>query len=168
MDRIRKLTLSAVMAAVIFVVTWLVRVPVPVSGGAYLNFGDAAVFLCAYAVGGPLTAAAAAVGSGLADLAAGALWYVLPTMLIKAAVALVAGFLMRRRSFAWYVAGCAVGGAVMTCGYCLFELVCFGSAYALASVPFNLIQWGGCTLAAAALYEVARRLALRASRSLEG
>ncbi|MBD5559993.1 MAG: hypothetical protein HDQ87_06500 [Clostridia bacterium] len=158
-NQLRKLTTEAVMAAVIFVVTWLVRVPVPVSGGAYLNLGDAAVFVCVFAAGGPAAAAAAAAGSGLADLAAGAPLYVLPTLLIKAAMAVAASGPMRRRSFWGYLTGCIAGGAVMTAGYGLFEWLLFDAAYALASLPFNLLQWAGSVLAAGALYEAARRLA---------
>lgn len=166
--RLRKITTAAAMTAAVFIVTWLVRVPIPVSGGAYVNFGDAAIFVCVLVAGGPLAAAAAAAGSGLADLAAGAPLYILPTMLVKAAMALAASLFIRRRAFGWYMTGCAVGGAVMTAGYFAFELLMFDSAYALASLPFNLIQWGGSLLAAAVFYEPARRLAGGSRRRLEG
>lgn len=156
--RLRCLTTAALMTALVFVVTWLIRVPVPVSGGAYLNLGDTAIFLCVYAAGGPLAAVAAAAGSALADIAAGAAVYAAPTALIKAAMALAAAGFMARRSFGWYLVGCTAGGAVMTAGYALFEVLFFDPAYALASLPFNLIQWGGSVLAAAVLYEAARRL----------
>lgn len=157
-DKLRKLTSAAAMAALVFVVTWAVRVPVPVSSGAYLNLGDAAIFLCTWIAGGPVAAAAAACGSALADLAAGAAVYMLPTALIKAAMALGAALLMRRRTFGWFVAGCVCGGAVMVGGYYLFETLYFGPGAALGSVPFNLIQWGGSVIAAAALYDVVRRV----------
>lgn len=166
--RLRKLTTCALMAAIVLVVTWTVRVPIPVSGGAYVNFGDAAIFLCAAIAGGPLAAGAAAVGSGLADLAAGAPLYILPTALIKAAMALLAASFMRRNTMSWYIAGCVAGGAVMTGSYYLFEALFFGPALALASLPFNLIQWGGSVLAAAALYEAARRIMRSAHGRLRG
>ena len=158
-SRLRRLTGCGLMAAIIFVVTWLVRVPVPVSGGAYLNLGDAVIFVCLYLAGGPSAAAAAAIGSALADLAAGAAAYIVPTALIKAAMVFAAAPLMARRTFGWYVCGCAAGGAVMTAGYALFETLFFGPVYALTSLPFNLVQWVGSMLAAGALYEVARRVA---------
>lgn len=156
---VRKLTTGALMTAVIFFATWLLRIPVPVSGGAYMNFGDTAIFLCAYIVGGPPAAAAAACGSGLADLTAGAVVYILPTMAIKALTAFAAGRIMYSRTFAGYFLGCLAGGAVMTGGYFLFEYFFFGAAMAAVSLPFNLLQYGGSVLTACLLYEAARRLA---------
>ncbi|HBU13081.1 MAG TPA: hypothetical protein DEB31_10295, partial [Clostridiales bacterium] len=60
----KKITTAAVMAALIFVVTWLVRIPVAPGYAAYFNFGDVVIYSCAYILGGPLAMAAAAAGSG--------------------------------------------------------------------------------------------------------
>lgn len=158
MQSTRKLTTVAVMAALIFVVTWLVKIPIPVSGGAYLNFGDIVIYICAYVAGGPMAALAAAIGSAVADLAGGAALYILPTLIVKALMALAAGALFGDRTFGRYLIGCIAGGAIMVAGYGLFELIVFDASYAIASLPFNLVQWGGSVAAAAALFEVAKRL----------
>lgn len=158
-SKTKKLTMVAVMAALIFVITWLVRIPVPGAHGAYLNFGDTVIYMCAYILGGPFAALAAAVGSGIADLAAGAAIYVLPTMLIKGVMGLVAGRLNQNQGFAFYVLGGLIGGAIMAGGYALYEYLVFGAAYALAGlVPFNLIQWFGGFAFSLPLFPVARRL----------
>jgi uncharacterized membrane protein len=148
------------MAALIFVVTWLIRVPAPGIHGAYLNFGDAVIYMCAYFLGGPPAALAAAIGSGLADLSAGAVVYILPTAVIKGVMGLVAGRINKGRGFAFYALSGLVGGAIMTAGYALFEYAMFGAAYAIAGmIPFNLIQWFGGWAASLILYPAAKRIA---------
>lgn len=159
LTRTRRIAAAAVMAALIFVITWLVHIPIPVSGGAYLNFGDAAVCVCAYIVGGPLGALSAGCGSALADIVGGAPAYVLPTFLIKAAMGLIVGVITTRPAFLFYLAACVTSGAVMAGGYYLFEYAAFGPAYAVSALPFNCIQWAGCVLIAVVLFRPARRLA---------
>ena len=85
---VKKLTTAGVMAALVFVMTYVPKVPVPVTGG-YVHLGDGAIFLAALLLG-PLGIPAAAVGSGLSDLLGGYMVYVLPTMAIKGLVALIA------------------------------------------------------------------------------
>jgi uncharacterized membrane protein len=154
----QRITTVAVMAAIIFVMTWLVKFPLPISGGAYLNLGDTIIYICAYILGGPLTALAAAIGSGLADLAVGSLVYVVPTIIIKALMGLAAGYITKKQNFPFYLLACAVGGAIMTGGYAVFEALFFDTSYALAAMPFNLIQWAGCVIIAAIFYSVAKQI----------
>lgn len=85
---VQKLTLCGVMAALVFVMTYFPKIPVPVTGG-YVHLGDGAIFLSVLLLG-PLGIPAAAVGSMLSDLIGGYMVYVLPTFLIKGLVALVA------------------------------------------------------------------------------
>lgn len=78
---VQKLTLCGVMAALVFVMTYFPKIPVPVTGG-YVHLGDGAIFLSVLLLG-PLGIPAAAVGSMLSDLIGGYMVYVLPTFLIK-------------------------------------------------------------------------------------
>jgi uncharacterized membrane protein len=157
---VRGIALTAVMAAVIFAVTWSVRIPLPFTSGGYLNLGDAVIYCSAFIIGGRRTAAAAAVGSGLADLAAGAVVYILPTAAIKGVMGLVVGAAMARGAgFSRYLTACFIGGAVMTGGYALFEFAYFGSAYALSALPFNAIQWAGGVIVAAVCHPPVLRAA---------
>lgn len=95
---VQKLTLCGVMAALVFVMTYFPKIPVPVTGG-YVHLGDGAIFLSVLLLG-PLGIPAAAVGSMLSDLIGGYMVYVLPTFLIKGLVALVAWKLCREGSAA--------------------------------------------------------------------
>ena len=153
-SNLRRITAASIMAALIFVVTWTIKMPVPSTSGGYLNFGDIVIYMTAYILGGPAAAMAAAVGSALADTAVGASAYILPTFIIKGAMGIVCGQMMKSGRFPAYAAACVVGGAIMTAGYGLYELAFFGSAYALAALPFNLIQWAGGAGVGIILYPV--------------
>ncbi len=150
-QKTRKLTVLAVMTALVFVVTWLVKIPV---GVGYLNFGDVVIYMCAYILGGPLTAVAAAVGSSLADIAAGYAIYAIPTLVIKALMGLVAGLIMKRNGAGFYLLGSVTAGAIMVAGYAAFEYVSYGSAQMVANLPFNFIQLGGSVGIALMFYRV--------------
>jgi len=150
--RTRAITAAAVSAAVIFVVTYLIRIPVPGSSGGYLNIGDIAIYLSAFVLGPVPAAIAAAAGSAVSDALAGAVIYVPATFVIKGLMGLVCGRLARNGRLATFAAGAVISGAVMVVGYAAFESAVFGAAYAVTSIIPNVIQWGACAAAAIALY----------------
>jgi uncharacterized membrane protein len=147
------------MAAIIFVVTYLIRIPLPFASGGYLNIGDAPIYVGAYLLGGPAGALAAAIGSALSDLAAGYVYYAIPTAIIKGAMGLAAGaLLMRSKSLFRYIFAAILGGAIMVVGYAVFEAFFFNLNQAIATIPFNAIQWAGGVVVAAALYPAIRTI----------
>lgn len=135
---VKKLTLAGVMAALVFVMTYVPKVPVPVTGG-YVHLGDGAIFLSVLLLG-PLGIPAAAIGSGLADVLGGYLVYALPTMLIKAAVAFIAWKGWKEGSWFRAVIAFLLAETVMVAGYFAFEAVMYGTAAAWAAVGPNCIQ----------------------------
>ncbi len=160
----KTLVLGGLLGAVICALTIFVRIPLPLASGAYVNAGDAGVYLAAVLLGGWPGALAAAVGSALADLLVGAAVYIAPTFFIKGAMALLAAKLLlsgRRGVFAQAFAFGATG-LLMTAGYFVFEWVVFGFAMAAASVPFNLIQAVGGAILGVAASQAARRLRMNA------
>ncbi len=150
----RRLAVSSVMAALIFVITFLIRIPVPAlaGGGAYVNLGDSFIYCAAYMLGGIPAMFAAGIGSMLADVAGGAFIYAPATLVIKGVMGLACGIMMSKPSFGRFFAASVIGGAIMAGGYGIYEFFVFGAAYALTSVPFNLIQWGGGVGIALILY----------------
>ena len=154
---VRRITYTAIAAAIIFVITRLIVIPIG-TGGAYLNFGDIAIYMTAYLLGGPIAAAAAAVGSGLADLTTGFLVYAPATFVVKGLMGLVAGLLLRKKNFGLFAAACVLGGAIMALGYGLYETAVFGFPTAVTNATFNLIQWGGGVAVSLILYPVADRI----------
>lgn len=138
----RQLTLCGVMAALVFVMTYFPKVPVPVTGG-YVHLGDGAIFLAVLLLG-PLGIPAAAIGSGLSDLIGGYMLYVLPTVVIKALVALIALKVYRKGNWVSAAVAFVLAEAVMVLGYFAFECFTSGAAAAAAAILPNVIQGVAC------------------------
>lgn len=157
--KVRRITFTAIAAAIVFVATRVTYIPVG-TAGAYVHFGDAFIYFTAFLLGGPIAAIAAALGSAICDLSTGYTVYVPATLLIKGLMGLTAGFIMKNRKFWVFVLSCAIGGAVMTAGYAFYEICIpgFGPAYALFNISFNMGQWGASIVIAAVLYPVAVRI----------
>ncbi len=145
----RKLVLTAVFTALVCIVTFTVKFPVPGTGGGYVNAGDGVIYAAAIALGGPLAAVAAGVGSALADLFAGYALYAPATLIIKAAMALVVGLAHGRvRNWLLWLGLMVAGSLVMTVGYFIYESLFFtllgaSAGSAVANLPYNLIQAAG-------------------------
>jgi len=156
--KVRQLTMTALMAAVIFVVTYIVRIPMPIASGGYINIGDTAVYVAAALLGGPAGMISAAVGSALADLTAGYVLYIIPTAVVKGLMGYVCGKLMERAGFPRYLISSVIGGAIMVGGYAAFEIMLFNVNQALASFPFNGAQWACGVAVAIAFYPAVLRI----------
>jgi uncharacterized membrane protein len=159
---IHKLTLCAVMAALLFVLTFLIRIPILASGG-YIHMGDTIIYLCGYILGGSLGAAIAGIGSALADLAAGAVIYILPTFVIKALMGFMVGLIAFKRtkvSLARFAVACLAAGAWMVAGYFIYEAAMFDLAYGMSALPFNVVQYLVNVVCAVLLKGVADRIKL--------
>ena len=135
---VKQMTLCGVLAALVFVLTYFPKVPVPVTGG-YVHLGDGAIFLAVLLLG-PLGIPAAAIGSGLADLIGGYMLYVIPTVIIKGLVALVAWKLYRKGSWVSTVVAFVLAEAVMVLGYFVFECFTSGAPAAAAAILPNVMQ----------------------------
>jgi uncharacterized membrane protein len=157
-SRLKKLTASALVAALVFVVTFLVRIPIPIASGGYVNLGDTVIYLGALLLGGWPAAAAAAIGSALSDLIAGYAIYAPVTFVIKGLMGFACGIMARRAGFIRFAAAAAASGAIMVCGYFIFEALFFNLNQAIVSAPFNLMQLVGGVAVALALYPAAKRI----------
>ena len=135
---VKQMTLCGVLAALVFVLTYFPKVPVPVTGG-YVHLGDGAIFLAALLLG-PLGIPAAAIGSGLADLIGGYMLYVIPTVIIKGLVALVGWKLYKKGSWVSAVVAFVLAEAVMVLGYFVFECFTSGAPAAAAAILPNVVQ----------------------------
>lgn len=141
---IRKMIVSAVLTALIAVATAVISIPLPTG---YVHLGDGLVLLAGWLLGPLWGAAAAGLGSALADLFLGYALYAPGTFLVKALTAAVCALLCgvmgkaARRSFIPLCVGSAFAELCMAGGYFLYESLILGvGAAALASVPGNLTQ----------------------------
>ena len=136
---------EALFAALTCVMTMIVKIPVPATGG-YVNLGDCVVLLAGWVLGPMYGGAAAGLGSMLADLVSGYPLYAPGTFVIKACMAVCAWAVFRaaageKRGLAARIGGALAGEAVMVAGYFAYEGVVLGFGLgAAAAIPGNLIQ----------------------------
>jgi uncharacterized membrane protein len=138
---VRRIALVAVMAAVTCVLTLVVQVPVPATGG-YIHLGDVAANFVALAFGPWLGPVIAGGGMAIADLLAGYAIYAPGTLVIHGLQAVVVALVGRnRKPWMMFVAAIA-GGAVVVAGYFFYQAVILGlgALTAAKEAPFNVIQ----------------------------
>ncbi len=152
---IKKMVLTSLFIALVFLSTYFTRIPTPLPGG-YFNLGDAAIMLAAVLLGPVAGLIAGAIGSGLADLAAGAMLFVPVTFAVKGIEGLVVGLLtvkLRKKgingsSFHFsLLLAVAAGAIIIAAGYFLAEAFilgafdpAFGLTAAIAELLPNSIQ----------------------------
>lgn len=139
------ITLTAVFAALIFLFTFFVKVPV---ASGYVHFGDALIYVFAAIVGGPWAVLAGAIGEGLADLAGGYAIYAPATILIKAAIAVPFLFFTKKSDkilTLWTGLMTIPAGIITVGGYFLADLI-IDKTYAIVDIPGNAIQAVGSAI----------------------
>ena len=162
------LVLAALFTALTTVATMVIQIPSPMNG--YVNLGDCVVLLSAWVLGPWLGAAAGGLGSMLADIISGYAYYALGTLLIKAAMALVAGLIFRaaagrgrRGELLIQTCGAALAEVIMVLGYFGYAGLLLGEGWGAAlSIPGNLIQAAFGLVIALALIRILER-----SRAIE-
>ena len=137
--QIQRLVGTALLAAMVFVATMMLSIPLPGSG--YGNLGDVFVIMAAFFLGPGWGFAAAAIGSAFADIALGFALYAPAPFAIKGCMALVFAYLCRSvRPRAWFVFSAFLSEAVMIGGYFIFECLLYSPGAALVNLTGNLAQ----------------------------
>ena len=141
-----EITYTALMAAIVCLSTFLVRIPVPATAG-YIHFGDAFVLLSGIFPGMWYGALAAGTGSCLADIFSGYALYSPASFVIKASCALIVSLIYKKMTTRIpspskrLLTGSILSAMIVTGGYLIFELPLYGKA-AFLEIPMNLIQSG--------------------------
>lgn len=158
----KKIVLNGLMIAVVFLTTYFTRFPGPIPPG-YINLGDAAILVAALLLGRKTGFIAGAVGSALADLAAGAFLFVPVTFIVKGIEGYVTGLIGDKDAGglggqAARVTAVVVGVVIMVAGYFVAEAFLlgafdstFGWAAARLELPLNLVQGGASAVTGYAL-----------------
>ncbi len=153
-DMTRKVALSGVLAALVFCGTQI-RIS---TGLGYINLGDGVAIFCGVVLG-PIGGISAGIGSALSDLLAGYPQFILPTFLIRGAMGLISGSLIRqssgvlRRTLVFLLCEC-----IMLIGYFGFEIFYYNWSGACASLLMNAIQAAVGIVLALILYDAMRNL----------
>jgi len=87
----KDLAISGIMIALVFVLTFAIKVPVPFTRG-YVHLGDSIIFISAILFGRKVGALAGGLGSALADLVGGYAYWAIPTLIIKSIMGALIGW----------------------------------------------------------------------------
>jgi len=159
-----KAILTSMFAAMVCVATICIQIASPMGG--YINLGDALVLMSAYLLGPVYGAAAAGIGSALADILTGYAYYAPGTLVIKAGIALIASalyrFLGRKAQHfpkALRMSVCGIPAEFfMIAGYLVYAWVFLGHGpSAVASVPGNAVQAAAGIIIAAILTPIVEK-----------
>ncbi len=137
----KKLVIASLFAAIVFVATFIIRIPSPMKG--YINPGDVVVLLCGWALGPVWGFLSAGIGSMLADLVAGYAIYAPVTFFIKGLMATVAWIIYRclkNTGILSKVISGIVAELIMVLGYFVFEAILYGVAGAALNIIPNCVQ----------------------------
>lgn len=145
-NKVKKMVLTALFAALTTVMTMVIRVPSPTHG--FVNLGDCAVLMSAWVLGPVWGGAAAGIGSMLADVLASYINYAPGTLIIKFFMAFAAGLIFkaintdtRGKCLTAQILGGVLAEVIMVLGYFSYCAVflSYGMA-AAADIPGNVVQ----------------------------
>ena len=166
-----KLITASLLAALCCVATMVMQIPTPTGG--FVNLGDTIVIVSAFMLSPVYAALAAGIGSMLADILASYIQYAPATFFIKAAMALIAWFVLRLAkklveknvffSLSFTVLAALCAEALMVAGYFVFEafILSYGAGGALASVFPNIMQGFAGIIGGTLLCELLKRTKLQ-------
>ena len=154
-DKVKRLTFTALMAAMITIFTaYICHIPAGQNGG-YIHFGDSLIYIGACLLPWPYALAAAAIGGGMADLLTAPIWAP-ATIIIKALISLPFSNKSGKIVTARNVISTIVAFVISASGYALAEaFITFGFtkeaftgliAIVPVSVPGSCIQSGGSAI----------------------
>jgi len=132
-----RISLYAIMAALVCVGTLLFRIPNPMGG--YFNVGDVMIFISALTFGPAVGGVAGGIGSSLADVI-GFPVFVIPTLCIKGIEGFLAGLITNRKALSRDILAVVLAGSEMIVGYFVVETYLWGIGGALLEVPGNVAQ----------------------------
>lgn len=137
----RDLIITALMAAMIFVATYIIKIPNPATGG-YSHMGDCMIFLAVVLLGRQRGAIASGLGGALSDFLSGAPIWILPTLVIKFIMAFIMGTIIKKDPLnrKLQIFGAVVGGIFQIIAYTLVKIVLIGKGPAILSLPNITIQ----------------------------
>ncbi|MBE5816937.1 MAG: ECF transporter S component [Clostridiales bacterium] len=156
-----------VFAALIFVMTMFVKIPSPITPGAYYHLGDGVIFVVAYLFGPVVSALTAAISSTLADVLLGVAIYAPATFIIKGCMGLVCSawfsYLLNKGNAhpLRYVFPMICSVIIMCVGYYLWEVLVMSVDYlaCLPGVLANAVQGTAGIILFYILYVPVRRIA---------
>ena len=137
---ISKISLTAIMTALIFVVTLFIQIPYP--GNGYFNFSDALILFTTIFIGPLEGFISGVISCCLVDFKSGYAMFVPFTFFAKgleSIVCFIIYFILRKTRFVKYISF-YVGGIVMFITYFIAYIILNDLNTALSLLPFDIVQ----------------------------
>ena len=140
-NKTKELVMTALMAALVFIATYLIRIPNPATGG-YHHLGDCMIFLAVVLLGRRQGALAAGIGAALSDFLAGAAMWILPTFIIKYVMAFIMATIIKGNPWAKkrQITGASIGGLFQVIAYTLCSALFYSPQAAIITIPNEILQ----------------------------
>lgn len=143
MNATKKIVMTAMFVALCCVATMIIKIPSPFKG--YTNLGDCIVLLSGFLLSPLYGFMSAGLGSALADVLSGYVFYAPATFLIKGIMALVAhfGIKLTKNKINLTVSAIISGifaEVIMIIGYYVFEGFLYGFGTSALDIPSNAVQ----------------------------
>lgn len=162
----KKIVFAALMAALTYVATTIIKIPSPTNG--YIHLGDGLVFLSGILLGPIYGGLAAGIGSMFVDLLGGYTQYVLGTFIIKTLAAMACGFLSKhlvntvKKIVPRTIVSSLAGAFIIVIGYFLYESLFLSYGLAAASgILGNIAQTVFGVITVTILYPLLKDTILR-------
>lgn len=163
-NKIKKITLSGLLATLTFIMTRYFSIPTAITGN--INIGDSIVLLCGLILGPLYGGLAAASGSAFADLVSPYAIYTPATFIIKGLVAVTVAVLFKKfknlNLKLNLLISSAIAEIIMILGYFLFEafVLEFGVLVASYQLINNAVQAVASILIVSVIYTTLSRSSL--------
>ena len=136
---IRRMTLIALMAAMVFVLTVVPRIPVPATGG-YIHLGDAGITFAACAFGPVVAMAAGGLGTAMADLMGYPQWAIF-SLIVHGFQGYVLGLFLRKKLTVLNTILSAIFSILIVVGgYFISGVILESAAVAVVEILPNTLQ----------------------------
>lgn len=137
-DNIKQITKTAMMAALVFLGTFLFKIPTP---AGYTHLGDCLIFISVLTLGWKKGAIAGGIGAAFSDMIGGFAVWIIPTFCIKALMAVITGLIaekaLSKYEFGW-IPGAVFGGFFQIVAYTIVKFPLYGKAIALNFIPLTI------------------------------
>lgn len=155
-----RLTRAGLLTAIVTLLTAYLKIPLP---AGYAHLGDGAVMLCGMLLG-PYGAIPAALGSVLADIILGFVYYAPCSAVIKGAMALIAAKFITNTKVvsAKNILAVLTAFLWMVFAYLLVDAVLYSRETAVLAIGGNLMQAGVGSVVSISGIHLSRRLKWRA------
>lgn len=140
MKNTKSITITALSAALIFLFTWVVRVPGPITGGL-VHMGNVPFFVASIVYGPYVGAIAGAIGMGMFDIFSGYIAWAPITVITCLIMGYVLGNVTKRFNTKNLIIGFVLMVFIKILGYYFGEVIMYKSFVApFASIPGNIVQ----------------------------